>query len=186
MTVPGYRHCPSSGGAFQCQLVLCSPARGGISDTWSPLLQDNDKTVKISHCQCSMPHHSCTSFPPYHTWHVQMYFPRLFSETTTSRLEWCCLVCLSGGCSQLQGLGDSWTHGNRRCRPRETRISLMEGLQRPGDCKGVLKRKTFHLRWDPTNEMNSPSPMAHFLKASSTMSRDPGLESQTKYTKPLH
>lgn len=111
-----------------------------------------------------------------------MYFPRLFSETTISRLEWCCLVCLSGGCSQLQGLGDSWTHGNRRRRPRETRISLMEGLQRPGDRMGILKGNFSYLRWDLTKETNSPSPMTHFLKASSTMSPDPGLESHTKST----
>lgn len=66
------------------------------------------------------------------TWHVQTYFPRFSSVTVTSRSEWCCLVCLWGGCSQLQGLGDSWTHGNRRRRPTETRNSLMDGVQRPG------------------------------------------------------
>lgn len=37
-----------------------------------------------------------------------------------------------------------------------------------------------------TKEINSPSPMTHFLKASSTMSPDPGLESHTKSTKSLY
>lgn len=77
------------------------------------------------------------------TWHVQIYFPRLSSVTVTSRSEWRCLVCLWGGCSQLQGRGDSWTHGNRRCNPLETRSSLMDGLQRPGgDNKQFDNRET--------------------------------------------
>lgn len=45
LAVPGRRHRPSGGGVFQSQLILCSPARGGISDAGSPLLQD-----KIPHC----------------------------------------------------------------------------------------------------------------------------------------
>ena len=61
-----------------------------------------------------------------------MYFPRLSSVTVTSRSEWCCQVCLWRGCSQLQGLGVSWTQGNRRRRPMETRSFLVEGEQCPG------------------------------------------------------
>lgn len=100
-----------------------------------------------------------SSSVPGPTWHVQVYFPRLSAETTTSRFEWCCLVCLSGGCSQLQGLGDSWMHGSRRRRPNETCITLMEGLQRPGEPRRgalfyfiFLKRKNFSLIGERRNQ----------------------------------
>lgn len=129
---------------------------------------------------------------PGPTWHVQTYFPRLSAETTTSRFEWCCLVCLSGGCSQLQGLGDSWTHGSRRRRPKETWITLMEGLQRPGEPPGgfdlffyFFKKK--ELLADPGGQKpDSPSPTTHFLKASSTISPDPGLESHRRQSTAVH
>lgn len=136
------------------------------------------------------------------TWHVQMYFPRLSSETVTSRSEWCCLVCLWGGCSQLQGLGDSWTHGNRRRRPLETRSSLVDGVQRPGgdnkqggrrelssretDMEAYVCLQSYSIaqvisKFKYKNEMNLPSSVSHSLRALSIISPAPGLDTHTHF-----
>lgn len=99
-------------------------------------------------------------------------------------------MCLSGGCSQPQGLGDSWTHGSRRRRPRDTWITLMGGLQRPGEPRGgfyfnsFLKKELLADRGG--QEPDSPSPTAHFLKASSTISPGPGLESHRRQSTAVH